>query len=55
MQRLDFKNKRIKTEKALEHEFFINGLKIKNIIGGMENKQTRNVINTWISLQKDAK
>ena len=48
-------NKRIKAEKALEHKFFKNGLKIKNIIGGMENKQTRNVINTWISLQKDAK
>jgi len=32
MQRLDFKNKRIKAEKALEHELFINGLKIKNIM-----------------------
>ena len=38
-------NKRIKAEDALEHNFFKNGLNIKKIVGGMENKQTQKVIN----------
>ena len=45
-------NKRIKAKNALEHSFFKSGIKIKKIIGGMENKQTEKVLNTWIRLQK---
>ena len=48
-------NKRIKAKKALEHEFFKSGIKMKRIVGGMENKQTRKVLNTWIRLQKTHK
>ena len=45
-------NKRIKAKDALEHSFFKSGIKMKKIIGGMENKQTEKVLNTWIRLQK---
>ena len=48
-------NKRIKAKKALEHDFFKSGIKMKKIVGGMENKQTRKVLNTWIRLQKTHK
>ena len=44
-------NKRIKAKKALEHNFFKTGIKMKKIIGGMENKQTEKVLNAWIKLQ----
>ena len=44
-------NKRIKAKKALEHSFFKTGIKMKKIIGGMENKQTEKVLNAWIKLQ----
>ena len=44
-------NKRIKAKKALEHSFFKTGIKMKKIIGGMENKQTEKVLNEWIKLQ----
>ena len=43
--------KRIKAKKALEHSFFKTGIKMKKIIGGMENKQTEKVLNAWIKLQ----
>ena len=45
-------NKRIKAKKALEHSFFKTGIKMKKIVGGMENKQTEKVLNAWIRLQK---
>ena len=48
-------NKRIKAKTALEHDFFKSGIKMKKIVGGMENKQTRKVLNTWIRLQKTHK
>ena len=48
-------NKRIKAKKALEHDFFKTGIKMKKIVGGMENKQTEKVLNTWIRLQKTHK
>ena len=48
-------NKRIKAKNALEHSFFKSGIKMKKIIGGMENKQTEKVLNTWIRLQKTHK
>ena len=48
-------NKRIKAKDALEHSFFKSGIKMKKIIGGMENKQTERVLNTWIRLQKTHK
>ena len=48
-------NKRIKAKKALEHEFFKNGIKMKKIVGGMENKQTKKVLNAWIRFQKTHK
>jgi calcium-dependent protein kinase len=44
-------NKRIKAKKALEHSFFKTGIKMKKIVGGMENKQTEKVLNEWIKLQ----
>ena len=44
-------SKRIKAKKALEHNFFKTGIKMKKIIGGMENKQTEKVLNAWIKLQ----
>ena len=43
--------KRIKAKKALEHSFFKTGIKMKKIVGGMENKQTEKVLNEWIKLQ----
>ena len=43
--------KRIKAKKALEHSFFKTGIKMKKIVGGMENKQTEKVLNAWIKLQ----
>ena len=48
-------NKRIKANNALEHSFFKTGIKMKKIVGGMENKQTEKVLNTWIRLQKTNK
>ena len=48
-------NKRIKAKNALEHSFFKNGIKMKKIVGGMENKQTEKVLNNWIRLQKTHK
>ena len=48
-------NKRIKAKAALEHNFFITGIKMKKIVAGMENKQTEKVLNTWIRLQKTHK
>ena len=44
--------KRISANKALEHNFFKTGIKMKKIIGGMEKKQTEQVLNDWIKLQK---
>ena len=43
---------RISANKALEHNFFKTGIKMKKIIGGMEKKQTEQVLNDWIKLQK---
>ena len=48
-------NKRIKAKNALEHNFFKIGIKMKKLFGGMENKQTERVLNTWIRLQKTHK
>ena len=48
-------NKRITAKKALEHDFFKSGIKMKKIVGGMETKQTKKVLNTWIRLQKTHK
>ena len=48
-------NKRIKAKNALEHNFFKTGIKMKKIVGGMENKQTEKVLNTWMRLQKAQK
>ena len=48
-------NKRIKAKNALEHNFFKSGIKMKKIVGGMENKQTEKVLNHWIRLQKTHK
>ena len=48
-------NKRIKAKNALEHNFFKSGIKVKKIMGGMENKQTEKVLNAWIRLQKTHK
>ena len=47
--------RRIKAKNALEHSFFKTGIKMKKIIGGMENKQMEKVLNTWINLQKSHK
>ena len=47
--------KRISANKALEHNFFKTGIKMKKIIGGMEKKQTEQVLNDWIKLQKSHK
>ena len=44
--------KRISANKALEHNFFKTGIKMKKIVGGMEKKQTEQVLNDWIKLQK---
>ena len=44
--------KRLSANKALEHNFFKTGLKMKKIVGGMEKKQTEQVLNDWIKLQK---
>ena len=48
-------NKRIKAKNALEHAFFKIGIKMKKIIGGMENKQAEKLLNSWIQLQKSNK
>ena len=48
-------NKRIKAKNALEHNFFKIGIKMKKIIGGMENKQAEKLLNSWIQLQKSNK
>ena len=48
-------NKRINAKNALEHSFFKSGIKMKKIVGGMENKQTEKVLNQWIRLQKTHK
>ena len=48
-------NKRIKAKNALEHSFFKIGIKMKKIIGGMENKQAEKLLNSWIQLQKSNK
>ena len=45
-------NKRITAKKALEHNFFKTGIKMRKIVGGMENKQMEKVLNNWIQLQK---
>ena len=47
--------RRIKAKNALEHSFFKTGIKMKKIVGGMENKQVEKVLNTWIKLQKSHK
>ena len=47
--------KRIKAKDALEHSFFKSGIKMKKIVAGMETKQTKKVLNTWIRLQKTHK
>ena len=44
---------RIKAKEALKHNFFKTGIKMKKIVGGMENKQTEKVLNNWIQLQKN--
>ena len=44
--------KRLSANKALEHNFFKTGIKMKKIVGGMEKKQTEQVLNDWIKLQK---
>ena len=44
--------KRLSANKALEHNFFKTGIKMKKIVGGMEKKQTEQVLNDWINLQK---
>ena len=44
--------KRISANKALEHNFFKTGIKMKKIISGMEKKQTEQVLIDWIKLQK---
>ena len=48
-------SKRINAKNALEHQFFKSGIKMKKIFGGMENKQTQKVLNTWIRMQKTHK
>ena len=48
-------NKRIKAKNALEHNFFKIGIKMKKIIGGMENKQAEKLLNSWIKLQESNK
>ena len=47
--------KRIKAKKALEHGFFKTGIKMKKIVGGMQNKQVEKVLNSWVQLQKSHK
>ena len=47
--------KRIKAKKALEHSFFKTGIKMKKIVGGMQNKQVEKVLNSWVQLQKSHK
>ena len=47
--------KRIKANNALEHNFFKTGIKMKKLFGGMENKQTQKVLDTWIRLQSTHK
>ena len=47
--------KRIKAKDALEHSFFKVGIKMKKIVGGMENKQNEKILNEWINLQKSHK
>ena len=47
--------KRIKAKDALEHGFFKVGIKMKKIIGGMENKQNEKILNEWMILQKGDK
>ena len=44
---------RIKAKDALKHNFFKTGIKMKKIVGGMENRQTEKVLNNWIQLQKN--
>ena len=48
-------NKRIKAKDALGHNFFKIGIKMKKIIGGMENKQAEKLLNSWIKLQESNK
>ena len=48
-------NKRIKAKEALGHNFFKIGIKMKKIIGGMENKQAEKLLNSWIKLQESNK
>ena len=48
-------NKRIKAKDALGHIFFKIGIKMKKIIGGMENKQAEKLLNSWIKLQESNK
>ena len=47
--------KRIKANNALEHNFFKTGIKMKKLFGGIENKQTQKVLDTWIRLQSTHK
>ena len=44
---------RIRAKDALKHNFFKTGIKMKKIVGGMENRQTEKVLNNWIQLQKN--
>ena len=48
-------NKRIKAKDALGHNFFKIGIKMKKLIGGMENKQAEKLLNSWIKLQESNK
>ena len=45
--------RRIIAKNALKHNFFKTGIKMKKIVGGMENRQTEQVLNNWIQLQKN--